>query len=217
MSHLNPSHFVDLLHDYGIVNPEIHASMALCLGPCDITVGEMVSGYTAFVGKGLRVAPLFVTKIVDNEGNTVAKFEPRFNEVISEKSAYEMLFMLKAVVDGGTGSRLRFRYNITAEMGGKTGTTNNNSDAWFMGVAPRLVSGCWVGGDDRDIHFDNMQMGQGAAMALPIYAKYITKVYADPQLGYSQDEHFDFPENYDPCALVDDDEDSDEDKNTVEE
>jgi len=141
---------------------------------------------------------------VDSEGNEVAKFEPRMNEVISEQSALKMLYMLKAVVDGGTGGRLRFRYNLTAEMGGKTGTTNKNSDAWFMGVTPRLVSGCWVGGDDRDIHFNNMSMGQGATMALPIFAYYMKNVYADETLDYTQDEKFDFPQNFDPCAVIDD-------------
>ena len=204
MSRLNPQAFVTLLHEYGIRNPEIHPSMALCLGPCDITVAEMVSAYTTFANHGIRTAPLYVTRIVDSEGNEVAKFEPRMNEVISELSAHKMLYMLKAVVDGGTGGRLRFRYKLKAEMGGKTGTTNNNSDAWFMGVTPRLVSGCWVGGEDRDIHFNSMSMGQGATMALPIFAYYMQKVYADERLGYSQDEKFDFPEGFDPCVAPED-------------
>jgi len=200
MSQLNPEHFVDLLHEYGIRNPEIHPSMALCLGPCDITVAEMVSGYTAFANHGIRTAPLYVTRIVDSEGNEVAKFEPRMNEVINEESAHKMLYMLQAVVNGGTAGRLRFRYHLKAELGGKTGTTNKNSDAWFMGIAPRLVSGCWVGGEDRDIHFNNMSMGQGASMALPIFAYYMQKVYADQQLGYSEDEKFELPKGFDPCA-----------------
>lgn len=210
MSRLNPQHFVDLLHEYGIRNPEIHPSMALCLGPCDITVQEMVSAYTAFVNHGIRTAPLYVTRIVDNEGNEVAHFEPRMNEVISDVSAHKMLYMLKAVVDGGTAGRLRFRYNLKAELGGKTGTTNKNSDAWFMGLAPRLVSGCWVGGDDRDIHFNNMSMGQGATMALPIFAYYMLKIYKDSQLGYTEDEKFDFPEGFDPCENSYDSEDEDD-------
>lgn len=201
MSRLNPQAFVQLLNEYGIRNPEIHPSMSLCLGPCDITVSEMVSAYTAFVNHGIRMAPLYVTKIVDNEGNEVARFEPRMNEVISESSAHKMLYMLRAVVDGGTAGRLRFRYNLKGELGGKTGTTNKNSDAWFMGVAPRLVSGCWVGGEDRDIHFNTMSMGQGATMALPIFAYYMQKIYADPQLDYSEEERFDIPEGFDPCAM----------------
>jgi penicillin-binding protein 1A len=212
MSRLNPQAFVVLLHEYGIRNPEIHPSMALCLGPCDITVSEMVSAYTTFVNHGIRMSPLYVTRIVDSEGNEVAKFEPRMNEVISESSAHKMLYMLRAVVDGGTGSRLRFRYKLTAELGGKTGTTNNNSDAWFMGITPRLVSGCWVGGDDRDIHFNSMSMGQGATMALPIFAYYMQKLYDDKTLDYSQEDKFDMPEDFDPCAIVEDNLDKEKDE-----
>ena len=203
MSKLNPQAFVTLLHEYGINNPEIHPSMSLCLGPCEITVGEMVSAYTAFANHGIRAAHMFVTKIEDNEGNVIAQFQPRMNEVISEESAHKMLYMLRAVVDGGTGSRLRFRYGLKAQMGGKTGTTNNNSDAWFMGVTPTLVSGVWVGGDDRDIHFDSMAMGQGAAMALPIFALYMQRVYKDTTLNYSPSAVFDLPAGYNPCTSED--------------
>ena len=203
MSRLNPDAFVQLLHEYGINNPEIHPSMALCLGPCDITVGEMVSAYTAFVNHGIRAAHMLVTKIEDSEGNVVAQFQPRMNEVISEESANKMLYMLKAVVDGGTATRLRYKYNFKGEMAGKTGTTNNNSDAWFMGITPTLVSGCWVGGDDRDIHFDRMDMGQGAAMALPIFALYMKKVYADNRLNYNENAVFDLDEGYNPCEYSD--------------
>ena len=201
MSKLNPQAFVTLLHEYGIRNPEIHPSMALCLGPCEITVGEMVSAYTAFVNHGIRAAHQFVTKIEDNEGNIIAQFQPRMNEVISEESAHKMIYMLKAVVDGGTGSRLRFKYNLKGDIAGKTGTTNNNSDAWFMGITPTLVSGMWVGGDDRDIHFDSMVWGQGAAMALPIFALYMQKVYKDKRLGYSDQAKFDLPAGYNPCEM----------------
>ena len=201
MSKLNPQAFVTLLHEYGIRNPEIHPSMALCLGPCEITVGEMVSAYTAFVNHGIRAAHQFVTKIEDNEGNVVAQFQPRMNEGISEESAHKMIYMLKAVVDGGTGSRLRNRYNLKGDIAGKTGTTNNNSDAWFMGITPNLVSGMWVGGDDRDIHFDSMVWGQGAAMALPIFALYMQKVYKDKRLGYSDQAVFDLPAGYNPCEM----------------
>ena len=201
MSKLNPQAFVTLLHEYGIRNPEIHPSMALCLGPCEITVGEMVSAYTVFVNHGIRAAHQFVTKIEDNEGNVIAQFQPRMNEVISEESAHKMIYMLKAVVDGGTGSRLRFKYNLKGDLAGKTGTTNNNSDAWFMGITPTLVSGMWVGGDDRDIHFDSMVWGQGAAMALPIFALYMQKVYKDKRLGYSDQAKFDLPAGYNPCEM----------------
>jgi len=203
MSKLNPQAFVDLLRQYGINNPEIHASMALCLGPCEISVGEMASAYTAFVNHGIRAAHMFVTRIEDGEGNIVAQFQPRMNEVISEESANKMLYMLKAVVDGGTAGRLRHKYEMKGELGGKTGTTNNNSDAWFVGLTPTLVSACWVGGDDRDIHFDSMSMGQGATMALPIFAYYMKSLYADEQLGYNENAIFDMPEAYNPCSFVD--------------
>ncbi len=200
MSRLDPQQFVQLLHEYGINNPDIHPSMSLCLGPCDITVGEMVSAYTAFANHGIRCAPLFVTRIEDGNGQVIAHFEPRVNEVISEESAFKMLTLLQGVVDGGTGSRLRFKYNVNAQMGGKTGTTNRNSDAWFMAVTPDLVSGMWVGGEDRDIHFDSMAMGQGATMALPIYAYFIKKVYANEALPYKANAIFDLPEDFDGCG-----------------
>jgi len=201
MSKLNPQAFVTLLHEYGIRNPEIHPSMSLCLGPCEITVGEMVSAYTAFVNHGIRAAHMFVTRIEDNEGNIIAQFQPRMNEVISDESANKMLYMLKAVVDGGTAGRLRFRYGLKGEIAGKTGTTNNNSDAWFMGMTPTLVSGVWVGGDDRDIHFDSMAMGQGATMALPVFAYYMQRIYKDKQLGYNENAVFDMPAGYNPCVI----------------
>lgn len=204
MHRLTPEGFVTLLHNYGIRNPEIHPAPSLCLGPCEISVAEMASAYTAFINHGIRSAPLYVTKIVDNEGNTLAEFKPRMNEVISGNAADKMLYMLRAVVDGGTAGRLRFRYNIKAPLGGKTGTTTNNSDGWFMGVAPRLVSACWVGGDDRDIHFDSMTYGQGASMALPIFGLYMKSIYADPSLPYSQDDQFDLPPEFDPCNIEDD-------------
>ncbi|MGN1264084.1 MAG: transglycosylase domain-containing protein [Prevotella sp.] len=203
MDKLQPEAFVDLLHEYGIKNPDIHPSMSLCLGPCEISVAEMVSAYTAFVNHGIRCSPFLVTKIEDNEGNIITQFQPRMNEVISEESAHKMLYMLKGVVDGGTAGRLRFRYNLKGDLAGKTGTTNNNSDAWFMGITPELVSGVWVGGDDRDIHFDTMQMGQGATMALPVFAYYMKRVYADSRLGYSENVKFDLPLDFDPCVSDD--------------
>ena len=203
MSKLDPGQFVNLLHQYGINNPEIHPSMALCLGPCDITVAEMVSAYTAFANRGIRCAPLFVTRIEDANGQVIARFEPRMNEVISEESANKMLVLLQGVVNGGTGSRMRFKYNVNAQMGGKTGTTNRNSDAWFIGVTPDLVSGVWVGGEDRDIHFDNMAYGQGASMALPIYAYFIKKVYKNTALPYKDSAKFPLPAGYDGCTGAD--------------
>lgn len=200
MSKLSPQQFVQLLHDYGINNPDLHPSMSLCLGPCEMTVAEMVSAYTTFANHGIRTAPMFVSRIEDNEGNVITNFQPRMNEVISEESANKMLVLLKGVVDGGTAGRLRYKYNFTGEIGGKTGTTNRNSDAWFMGFTPQLVSGCWVGGDDRDIHFDSMRMGQGATMALPIWAYFMKKVYRDKTLPYDPNAKFDLPEGFDGCS-----------------
>lgn len=198
MDKLNPYALVKLIHNFGVLNKEIQPTVSLCLGPCEISVGEMVSAYTAFANGGLRTSPLFVTRIEDSNGNVIATFSPQVTEVISADSSYKVLTMLRAVINEGTGGRVR-RYGITADVGGKTGTTNDNSDAWFMGFTPSLVSGCWVGGEDRDIHFDRMDFGQGASAALPIWAKFMTKVYADKSLGYRQDERFVFPEGFDPC------------------
>jgi penicillin-binding protein 1A len=179
------------LREFGIANNEIHPSLALCLGTCDITVAEMASAYTAFVNKGIRSAPILVSRIEDTNGTVISEFAPRMNEVISEQSSYKMLDMLRAVVDAGTGIRLRYRYNFTAPIAGKTGTTNSNSDGWLVGCVPRLVTACWVGGEDRDIHFLSTSLGQGASTALPIWATYMKKVYEDSTLGYSQEESFD--------------------------
>jgi len=205
MSKLNPRQFVGILHDFGINNPDIHPSMSLCLGPCDVSVGEMVSAYTTFANHGIRCAPMLVTRIEDNEGNVVARFQPRMNEVISDASANKMLVELMEVVNNGTAGRLRYKYNMEGEIGGKTGTTNKNADAWFMGFTPQLVSGCWVGGEDRDIHFDSMRMGQGATMALPIWAYYMKLVYADSSLGYDNNSTFGIPVDFNPCQKDDED------------
>lgn len=210
MSKLSPEGFVGLLHSFGIKN-HIDPVISLCLGPCEVSVGEMVSAYTAFANKGVRCEPLFVTRIEDNRGNIVANFTPQVYEVFSEETSYKMLSMLRAVIDQGTGGRVRRIYKITAPMGGKTGTTQRNSDAWFMGFTPSLVSGVWVGGEERDIHFDRMQDGQGAAMALPVWGLYMNKVYNDKELGYSQDEDFEIPEMYqNPCVTPDPSSDGEE-------
>ena len=200
MGRLSPYEFVRLLHSFGLQG-EIDPVISVCLGTPDVSVGEMVSAYTTFSNKGIRVAPLYGTRIEDSYGNTIASFTPKMSEILSETAAYKMLYMLRSVIDGGTGGRIRRVYNITAPMGGKTGTTQNNSDAWFMGFTPTLVSGCWVGGEERSIHFDRMEHGQGAAAALPIYGLYMQKVYADKSLGYTQEDDWEIPEEYlDPCA-----------------
>ena len=202
MSQLSPYTFVRLLHSFGLKN-EMDPVISICLGTPDVSVGEMVSAYTTFANKGIRVEPLYVTRIEDMSGNTIANFNPQMSEVLTEDASYKMLHMLKNVIDGGTGGRVRARYGIKAPMGGKTGTTQNNSDGWFMGFTPSLVSGVWVGGEDRSIHFDRMSEGQGASMALPIYGLYMQKVYADKTLGYSQEEDFEIPEQYqNPCKMT---------------
>ncbi len=205
MSRLNPQDFLRILNDFGINTYGAYPSMVLCLGPNEVSVCEMVSAYTTFANHGIHCYPMFVSKIEDSDGNVVATFQPRMNEVISEESSYKMIEMLRAVMNGGTGSRMRYKYKIECDMGGKTGTTNRNADAWFMGFTPSLVSGCWVGGEDRDIHFDSTRMGQGANMALPIWAYYMKKVFADRSLGYDPNEKFDVPEDFNPCSSEFDD------------
>ncbi|WP_028897961.1 transglycosylase domain-containing protein [Prevotella sp. HUN102] len=202
---LGPSQFVNILHDFGFNNPDIdkNTSPVLCLGPSELSIGEMCSAYTTFGNDGVRCAPMFVTKIEDSHGNVIAKFQPLMNEVISSESSYKMLDMLQAVVDGGTGSRLRTRHGLKGQIAGKTGTTNNNSDGWFMGLTPELVNGVWIGGEDRDIHFDNNAIGQGATLALPIWGYYMNLVYDDKTLHYNPNAKFEIPKDFDSCESVD--------------
>lgn len=199
MSLYTPASLVNLMRSFGIAG-QLDPVVSLCLGPCEVSVKEMVDAYTTFPNKGVRVEPLYVTRIEDNNGNILASFTPRMHEVISEETSYKMITMLRSVIDQGTGVRVRYRYGLRMPMGGKTGTTQNNSDGWFMGFTPSLVNGCWVGGDDRAIHFDSMAEGQGASMALPIWAIYMQKVLADEELGYSSTEQFDIPDWFDPNA-----------------
>lgn len=200
MSELSPSTLARTMHTFGITN-HLDPVVSLCLGPCDVSVREMVTAYTAFSNKGLRVDPIYVTKITDNNGNVISEFTPQYTEVMSQAAYFKMVNILQNVINSGTGSRLRRApYNITAVMGGKTGTTNYNADGWFMGFTPNLVSGVWVGGDERYIHFNRMAQGQGAAMALPIYGLYMKKVYADKSLPYSQTLQFpEPPAGFSPC------------------
>ena len=191
----SPQSLVKLMHSCGIMS-YLDPVVSLCLGPAEVSVKEMVDAYTTFVNKGIRVEPMYVTRIEDNRGNILAQFTPQMFEIISEETSYKMLAMLQAVINEGTGIRLRYRYQFKGEIGGKTGTTQNNSDGWFIGVTPELVSGSWVGGEDRSIHFDSMKEGQGASMALPIWALYMKKVYADSTLGYVDTTRFDIPEEY---------------------
>ncbi|MDE5645483.1 MAG: penicillin-binding protein, partial [Muribaculaceae bacterium] len=149
---------------------------------------------------GIRVNPIYVTRIEDNQGNLIYSAVPHRTEVTSEEAYNRIVSILLNVVDSGTGASLRSRYGIRAQMGGKTGTTNANSDSWFMGFTPDLVTGVWVGGEERYIHFNSMAFGQGAKAALPIYGLYMKKVYGDSRLPYSQDTKFEFPENMDLCG-----------------
>jgi penicillin-binding protein 1A len=198
MKQLSPYTLVRLLHSFGLKS-HIDPVVSLCLGPCDASVSEMVSGYSAFVNRGIRVEPLYVTRIEDRNGNVLDTFTPQTHDVITDDAAGKMLYMLRSVIDGGTGSRVR-RLGFSGVMGGKTGTTQNNSDGWFMGFTPSLVGGVWVGGEERSIRFNSMADGQGATMALPILAEFLKKVYNDPILGYSASEQFVYPESYfDPC------------------
>lgn len=195
MNMFTPEALVKLMHSFGI-RSHLDAVVSLCLGPADISVAEMVDAYTAFPNKGIRVDPLYVTRIEDANGNAIATFNPQMHEIFSESTAHKMIYMLRSVVDGGTGGRIRSRFGLTMPMGGKTGTTQNNSDGWFMGFTPSLVSGVWVGGEDRSIHFDGIAEGQGASMALPIWALYMKKVMSDSSLGYSSTEGFNIPESF---------------------
>lgn len=199
MSLFTPEQLVKLMHSFG-VRGTLDPVVSICLGPCEISVEEMVDAYTTFVNKGIRVEPLYVTRIEDKNGNIIATFTAKTHEVISELTSYKMIHMLRSVIDHGTGVRLRFKYGLKAPMGGKTGTSQNNSDGWFVGFTPSLVSGCWIGGEDRAVHFDRMSDGQGASMALPIFGLYMNKIYQDTTLGYSQNEQFEIPDWFDPNA-----------------
>jgi len=199
MSLYTPEQLVRMMRSFGIEG-QLDPVVSLCLGPCEVSVKEMVDAYTTFPNKGIRVEPLYVTRIEDNNGNILATFTPKTYEIISETTSYKMIYMLRNVMDHGTGVRARFRYGLRGPMGGKTGTSQNHSDGWFVGFTPSLVSGVWVGGEDRSIHFDNMSAGQGANMALPVWAIYMQKVLADEELGYDPQEQFDVPEWFDPEA-----------------
>lgn len=199
MDQLSPATFARNLHTFGITN-YIEPVVSLCLGICDVSVKEMVTAYSAFANHGMRTDPLFVTSITDANGNVISEFSTTQTEVISERAYWRILSMLLNVVDGGTGSRLRRApFGLTAQIGGKTGTTNSNSDGWFMGFTPELVTATWVGGEEKPIHFNSGAQGQGASMALPILGKFLKRIYADKSLPYDQSATFDFPEGIDLC------------------
>jgi penicillin-binding protein 1A len=186
MKQFSPEPFVDIMHKAGI-RSFIDPVPSMILGTSEMTLYEMVGAYSVYANKGIYTQPIFVTRIEDKYGNVIAEFKPYYQEVMSEETAYLMLNLLQGVINEGSGIRLRFKYKLTAEMGGKTGTTSNQSDGWFMGITPDLVSGVWVGGKLRSIHFVGLSEGQGANMALPIYGLFMQKVYGDPQTGVTAD------------------------------
>lgn len=200
MKQFGPEAVINIARKMGITSP-LDPYPALCLGTSDVSVYEMVGAYSTFANKGVWIEPLIVTKIEDNKGNLLKDFIPKKQEAMSEQTVTLMLNMLMGVVDGvyspeaekriGTAVRLRFKYKMANEIAGKTGTTQNYSDGWFMGVTPNLTTGVWVGCDDRSVHFRYMKYGQGANMALPIWALYMKKVYENEELGISTKDVFD--------------------------
>jgi penicillin-binding protein 1A len=201
----SPQAAIKIARNMGVVSP-IDPYPSLCVGIPEVTLYEMVGAYTSFADRGVFTKPIFVTKIEDKNGNVLVTFKPYKKDAISEQTAYLMIEMMRGVVKFGTSVRLRYKYGFTNDLAGKTGTTNNNSDGWFIGITPRLVAGAWVGGEVRSIHFRGTNMGGGHSMALPIYALFMQKVYADSTLGYSKKDIFEkpayFPYDLD-CPLYD--------------
>ena len=185
-----PEAVADLIHKFGIES-YIDPVYPLCLGTSAFSLFELVGAYGTFANRGVHIDPIFVTRIEDRQGNVLANFAAPMQEAISEQTAYTMLDMLRRVVNAGTAGSIRRLGIKEADMGGKTGTSQNNSDAWFVGVLPKLVGGAWVGGEDRSIHLSSG--GEGARIALPIFAKFMERVYADPKLGITQKDKFPVP------------------------
>jgi len=194
MKQLSPHAVVEMAQKMGITSP-MDAVPALCLGTADLTVAEMTAAFSVYPSGGIYTEPIFVTRIEDKNGNLLQRFTPFREEAISEQTAYLMTSILQEVVRNGTGVRLRSMYNLRNEIGGKTGTTQNHSDGWFIGITPDLVAGVWVGGEERAIRFRAMSLGQGAAMALPIYGMFMQKVYADRSINLTQGP-FPIPANF---------------------
>lgn len=192
---VKPAKVVELARNMGVYS-DIEPVPAICLGTPSLTVYEMVGATATYANKGIYNKPVFVTRIEDKNGNVIESFKRESNDAMSETTAYLMLSLMKGVVESGTGIRLKYRYKFTQPIAGKTGTTDNNSDGWFMGLTPDLVTGVWVGAEDRSVHFRSTSLGQGANMALPIWALYMKKVYADESIKISQ-EDFEKPANLD--------------------
>ncbi|HSV89046.1 MAG TPA: transglycosylase domain-containing protein [Bacteroidales bacterium] len=182
MKRYSPLALINLVNRMGITSP-IDPVPAIALGTPDISVKEMVGAFGTFANQGVFIEPVFITHIEDKNGNLIEAFRPGQEEVMSEGTAYLMLELMKGVVESGTGMRLRFRYELNYPIAGKTGTTQNHSDGWFIGITPNLVAGVWVGGEDRGIRFRDLALGQGANMALPIYGLFMQRVYANESIN----------------------------------
>ena len=189
MNRFGPQAVIGMARRMGVESP-IDAVPSICLGVCDLKLIEMVGAMSTFANQGVYIKPNYITKIEDKNGNVIERFMPEESEAMSEVTAYKMVELMKGVVQSGTGVRLRYYYKLNYPIAGKTGTTQNNSDGYFMGITPDLTTGVWVGAEDRSVHFRSTALGQGSRTALPIWALYMTKVYADPTLGISKG---DFP------------------------
>jgi len=192
--------FADFIEKCG-VDAHIDKVPSLALGVPDISLYEMLQAYTMFPTGGTNVQPLFITKIEDKDGNVLKAYVPSQKELINKYTAFKMVRMMQGVVDFGTAKRIRYRYKLEGDIAGKTGTTNNQADAWFIGYTPQLLAGSWVGCDDRYLRFGSTNLGQGAAAALPIWAYFMQRVYADPSLGIKRDAKFEEPVDYNECDV----------------
>jgi len=195
MTQFTPQAVVDLMHKMGI-RSYIDPVYSIFLGTSDITLEEMVGAYGTFANKGVYTRPLYVTRIEDKNGNVISRFTTRVEEVITEDQAYLMLDLLQGVVNQGTAIRMRTVYGFKNQMGGKTGTTQNHGNGWYMGVLPNLVGGVWSGWEDQSIHFETLGEGQGARIALPVMARFLKKLYADPEFGIMEADVFEKPAGF---------------------
>ena len=184
MDKVGPQTVVDYAHRMGIES-DLAVVPSLALGVSDVSLYEMLGAYSSFVNKGVYTEPFYISRIEDQNGNIIQQFVPETREALNEQTAYVMLHMLKGTTEepGGTGMALDRELRVNNEIAAKTGTTQNASDGWFMGVTKDLAAGAWVGGDERSIHFKYWPMGQGARTAMPIWEIFMKKVYADPTLG----------------------------------
>ncbi|HBX50182.1 MAG TPA: penicillin-binding protein [Bacteroidales bacterium] len=192
LKQFSPQAAIEMAHKMGI-RSKMEPFPSICVGIPEITLYEMVGAYSTYANKGVFTEPLFVTRIEDKNGNVLAQFTPKKTEAINEETSYLMLSLMSGVIDYGTSGRIRYVYKIEGDIAGKTGTTNNNSDGWFIGITPNLAAGAWVGGEERSIHFSRTDLGQGASMALPIWALFMKKVQDDKSLGYKITEKFEKP------------------------